>query len=243
MDPGYVNIRAFQCGRDCQAFGTSFARYCASFVYVLLQIVVSPMPPLLSNNDINGHTPRARSPQQVPSPRSNKSSPFDDKTADTTAKRLVVQPSGGNVQDAVNYRLPLSLTVKDEDQENPFVIIEKSMKAQASSPTSRSTSPVKGSRERSSDEDVTDAEDDMGSLDYGGEIDINEIVLRERIGVGGFAEVECRCSIRGGLCNVVSPQVYKGEWRGTEVAVKKLLVQKQGAASLKEFRKEVSILR
>ncbi|CEO96152.1 Protein kinase domain-containing protein [Plasmodiophora brassicae] len=188
-------------------------------------IVVSPMPPLLSNNDINGHTPRARSPQQVPSPRSNKSSPFDDKTADTTAKRLVVQPSGGNVQDAVNYRLPLSLTVKDEDQENPFVIIEKSMKAQASSPTSRSTSPVKGSRERSSDEDVTDAEDDMGSLDYGGEIDINEIVLRERIGVGGFAEV------------------YKGEWRGTEVAVKKLLVQKQGAASLKEFRKEVSILR
>jgi serine/threonine protein kinase len=57
------------------------------------------------------------------------------------------------------------------------------------------------------------------------EIDIEEIEFKERIGIGGFAEV------------------FKAEWRGTEVAVKKLLPMKQTKESVCEFKAEVDMMR
>eukprot|EP00475_Leptophrys_vorax_P045521 TRINITY_DN9473_c0_g1_i4.p1 TRINITY_DN9473_c0_g1~~TRINITY_DN9473_c0_g1_i4.p1 ORF type:complete len:501 (-),score=99.67 TRINITY_DN9473_c0_g1_i4:534-1964(-) len=62
-------------------------------------------------------------------------------------------------------------------------------------------------------------------VEYDDEIDFNEIELKERIGLGGFAEV------------------FKGEWRGTEVAVKKLLPNKQTKESIEEFKTEIDMMR
>jgi hypothetical protein len=60
---------------------------------------------------------------------------------------------------------------------------------------------------------------------YDDGIDFSEIELKERIGIGGFAEV------------------FKAEWRGTEVAVKKLLPNKQTKESIEEFKVEIDMMR
>ncbi|XP_072952679.1 probable serine/threonine-protein kinase SIS8 isoform X1 [Typha angustifolia] len=57
------------------------------------------------------------------------------------------------------------------------------------------------------------------------EIPWEDIVLGERIGLGSFGEV------------------YKGDWHGTEVAVKKFLHQDISSDALEEFRSEVRIMR
>jgi hypothetical protein len=51
------------------------------------------------------------------------------------------------------------------------------------------------------------------------------VAFSERIGIGGFAEV------------------FKGKWLGADVAVKKLINQRQTPESLDEFRSEVAIMR
>ncbi|GJN29210.1 hypothetical protein PR202_gb17409 [Eleusine coracana subsp. coracana] len=57
------------------------------------------------------------------------------------------------------------------------------------------------------------------------EIQWEEITLGERVGLGSFGEV------------------YRGEWHGTEVAVKKFLQQDITSDALEEFRTEVRIMR
>uniref|UniRef100_A0A0D9VKY0 non-specific serine/threonine protein kinase n=1 Tax=Leersia perrieri TaxID=77586 RepID=A0A0D9VKY0_9ORYZ len=57
------------------------------------------------------------------------------------------------------------------------------------------------------------------------EIQWEEITIGERIGLGSFGEV------------------YRGEWHGTEVAVKKFLQQDISSDALEEFRTEVRIIR
>lgn len=57
------------------------------------------------------------------------------------------------------------------------------------------------------------------------EIQWDEIAIGERIGLGSFGEV------------------YRGEWHGTEVAVKKFLQQDISSDALEEFRKEVRIMK
>ncbi|KAL6861759.1 hypothetical protein ACP4OV_017459 [Aristida adscensionis] len=57
------------------------------------------------------------------------------------------------------------------------------------------------------------------------EIQWEEITLGERVGLGSFGEV------------------YKGEWHGTEVAVKKFLQQDISSDALEEFRTEVGIMK
>ncbi|KAG5618921.1 hypothetical protein H5410_018745 [Solanum commersonii] len=57
------------------------------------------------------------------------------------------------------------------------------------------------------------------------EIPMEEITLGERIGLGSYGEV------------------YRGEWHGTEVAVKKFLDQELAGESLEEFKSEVMIMR
>ncbi|KAJ4761474.1 protein kinase family protein [Rhynchospora pubera] len=63
--------------------------------------------------------------------------------------------------------------------------------------------------------------DDVAEL----EIQWEEITLGERIGLGSFGEV------------------YKGDWHGTEVAVKKFLHQDISNDALEEFRSEVRIMK
>ncbi|XP_073109883.1 probable serine/threonine-protein kinase SIS8 isoform X2 [Elaeis guineensis] len=57
------------------------------------------------------------------------------------------------------------------------------------------------------------------------EIPWEDIILGERIGLGSFGEV------------------YRGEWHGTEVAVKKFLHQEISSDALEEFRSEVRIMK
>ncbi|KAL4385152.1 hypothetical protein GQ457_15G001160 [Hibiscus cannabinus] len=57
------------------------------------------------------------------------------------------------------------------------------------------------------------------------EIPLEEITLGERIGLGSYGEV------------------YRGEWHGTEVAVKKFLNQDLSGDSLEEFKSEVLIMK
>ncbi|KAM0829710.1 hypothetical protein ACQ4PT_066712 [Festuca glaucescens] len=56
------------------------------------------------------------------------------------------------------------------------------------------------------------------------EMQLEEIAIGERIGLGSFGEV------------------YRGEWHGTEVAVKKFLQQDISSDALEEFRAEVRIM-
>ncbi|KAL6911470.1 hypothetical protein ACP4OV_000275 [Aristida adscensionis] len=65
------------------------------------------------------------------------------------------------------------------------------------------------------------------SLDEVAEFEIqwDEIAIGERIGLGSFGEV------------------YRGEWHGTEVAVKKFLQQDISSDALEEFRTEVRIMK
>ncbi|MED6152547.1 putative serine/threonine-protein kinase sis8 [Stylosanthes scabra] len=65
------------------------------------------------------------------------------------------------------------------------------------------------------------------TLDDVAEYDIpwEEITLGERIGLGSYGEV------------------YRGEWRGTEVAVKRFLDQDISGESLEEFKSEVQIMK
>jgi hypothetical protein len=64
-----------------------------------------------------------------------------------------------------------------------------------------------------------------GDMFFDDEIEFSELELGERIGVGGFAEV------------------FKAEWRGTEVAVKRLLLPKATDDAVTEFIAEVNLLR
>ncbi|KAL6605894.1 hypothetical protein ACP70R_041547 [Stipagrostis hirtigluma subsp. patula] len=57
------------------------------------------------------------------------------------------------------------------------------------------------------------------------EIQWEELTLGERVGLGSFGEV------------------YKGEWHGTEVAVKKFLQQDISSDALEEFRTEIGIMK
>uniref|UniRef100_J3MCP9 non-specific serine/threonine protein kinase n=1 Tax=Oryza brachyantha TaxID=4533 RepID=J3MCP9_ORYBR len=57
------------------------------------------------------------------------------------------------------------------------------------------------------------------------EIQWEEITLGERVGLGSFGEV------------------YRGEWHGTEVAVKKFLQQDISSDALEEFRTEIQIMK
>lgn len=65
------------------------------------------------------------------------------------------------------------------------------------------------------------------ALDDVAEYDIpwEEITMGERIGLGSYGEV------------------YRGEWHGTEVAVKRFLLQDISGESLEEFKSEVQIMR
>jgi hypothetical protein len=68
---------------------------------------------------------------------------------------------------------------------------------------------------------------DCSSLDDVAEHEIHweEITLGERIGIGSYGEV------------------YRGEWRGTEVAVKRFLNQDISGEALEEFISEVRIMK
>uniref|UniRef100_A0A453PKF9 non-specific serine/threonine protein kinase n=1 Tax=Aegilops tauschii subsp. strangulata TaxID=200361 RepID=A0A453PKF9_AEGTS len=57
------------------------------------------------------------------------------------------------------------------------------------------------------------------------EMQLEEIAIGERIGLGSFGEV------------------YRGEWHGTEVAVKKFLQQDISSDALDEFKAEVRIMK
>lgn len=56
------------------------------------------------------------------------------------------------------------------------------------------------------------------------EIEYEEVELDKLVGKGGYGEV------------------YRGVWRGTEVAIKKLLVQKMEKKHLKEFKHEINLM-
>lgn len=56
------------------------------------------------------------------------------------------------------------------------------------------------------------------------EIDIKDIEFGQRIGIGSYGEV------------------YRGKWRGTEVAIKRFLEQKLSISTVRDFRLEVSLL-
>ncbi|XP_057446936.1 probable serine/threonine-protein kinase SIS8 isoform X3 [Lotus japonicus] len=83
--------------------------------------------------------------------------------------------------------------------------------------------------ERRSDRSVVsnDSTKSDSALDEVAEYDIpwEEITLGERIGLGSYGEV------------------YRGEWRGTEVAVKRFLDQDISGESLEEFISEVKIMK
>ncbi|GFH25143.1 mitogen activated protein kinase kinase kinase 3, partial [Haematococcus lacustris] len=67
----------------------------------------------------------------------------------------------------------------------------------------------------------------MESLQMAGqpwEIDPGELVFGQRLGMGSFGEV------------------FRGEWRGTEVAIKRLLEHTLSDSSMRDFKAEVSIL-
>ncbi|CAJ2675946.1 unnamed protein product [Trifolium pratense] len=82
--------------------------------------------------------------------------------------------------------------------------------------------------EQKSDRSVgNDSTKSDSALDDVAEYDIpwEEIAMGERIGLGSYGEV------------------YRGEWHGTEVAVKKFLLQDISGESLEEFKSEVQIMR
>ncbi|XP_050899067.1 probable serine/threonine-protein kinase SIS8 isoform X2 [Lathyrus oleraceus] len=82
--------------------------------------------------------------------------------------------------------------------------------------------------ERKSDRSVSnDSTKSDSALEDVAEYDIpwEEISMGERIGLGSYGEV------------------YRGEWHGTEVAVKKFLLQDISGESLEEFKSEVQIMR
>ncbi|KAL2342353.1 hypothetical protein Fmac_003638 [Flemingia macrophylla] len=75
--------------------------------------------------------------------------------------------------------------------------------------------------DRSVSNDSTKSDDDVAEYD----IPWEEIAMGERIGLGSYGEV------------------YRGDWHGTEVAVKKFLYQDISGESLEEFKSEVQIMR
>ncbi|CAK8579731.1 unnamed protein product [Lathyrus sativus] len=82
--------------------------------------------------------------------------------------------------------------------------------------------------ERKSDTSVSnDSTKSDSALEDVAEYDIpwEEISMGERIGIGSYGEV------------------YRGEWHGTEVAVKRFLLQDISGESLEEFKSEVQIMR
>eukprot|EP00474_Spongospora_subterranea_P006066 CRZ06524.1 hypothetical protein [Spongospora subterranea] len=159
-----------------------------------------------------------------PSPSSAQPSTVNDKTL---PEMLFLEQKKPQVN---SFSGELEITVtKDDDIDNPFAIIEKSIKAQKTATASYMSKAISShpslspnESELSNDEDQTNSVSIMSKED---EISLDEVKIGERIGIGGFAEV------------------YKGEWRGTDVAIKKLLMQRTSAGSLREFRKEVVLLR
>uniref|UniRef100_A0A7N0UGS2 non-specific serine/threonine protein kinase n=1 Tax=Kalanchoe fedtschenkoi TaxID=63787 RepID=A0A7N0UGS2_KALFE len=81
--------------------------------------------------------------------------------------------------------------------------------------------------ERKSDRSTGSAKSDVALDDDVAECEIpwEEISLGERIGLGSYGEV------------------YRGDWHGTEVAVKRFLDQSVTGESLEEFKSEVRIMR
>ncbi len=67
--------------------------------------------------------------------------------------------------------------------------------------------------------------DSRDLVDDGWEIDADELQLGNRIGIGSYGEV------------------YRGQWRQTDVAIKVFLDQELGARMLESFKKEVSIMK
>ncbi|XP_076913295.1 putative serine/threonine-protein kinase SIS8 isoform X2 [Bidens hawaiensis] len=80
---------------------------------------------------------------------------------------------------------------------------------------------------QSGENDVADSLNSEVSLDDVADCEIawEEITLGERIGLGSYGEV------------------YRGDWHGTEVAVKRFLDQQVTVESLEEFRSEVGIMK
>uniref|UniRef100_A0A6A7GAJ4 non-specific serine/threonine protein kinase n=1 Tax=Hirondellea gigas TaxID=1518452 RepID=A0A6A7GAJ4_9CRUS len=111
-----------------------------------------------------------------------------------------------------------SSDIQDEFSESPFVMVEDSWRP---FPTI--------SLETKEDSLLASAlETDQGVIHLNSDDDElvwEDLQLSERIGIGGFAEV------------------FKGKWLGAEVAVKKLINQRQTPESLDEFRSEVAIMR
>ncbi|CAM0944217.1 unnamed protein product [Alopecurus aequalis] len=92
----------------------------------------------------------------------------------------------------------------------------------------KDSSEVPREAERTSDKSSgTESAKSESALDEVAEFEmqLEEIAIGERIGLGSFGEV------------------YRGEWHGTEVAVKKFLQQDISSDALEEFRAEVRIMK
>ncbi|XP_078174471.1 putative serine/threonine-protein kinase SIS8 isoform X2 [Carex rostrata] len=104
----------------------------------------------------------------------------------------------------------------EEQHDDGDVDHEKNMGV-SEAPPERSSDKSTGTESTRSDVPL----DDVAEL----EIQWEEIIIGERIGLGSFGEV------------------YKGDWHGTEVAVKKFLHQDISSDALEEFRSEVRIMK
>nr|KYP67463.1 Serine/threonine-protein kinase CTR1 [Cajanus cajan] len=89
--------------------------------------------------------------------------------------------------------------------------------------------------DRSVSNDSTKSDDDVAEYD----IPWEEIAMGERI---GLEKLNCNCVACIWHAGSYG-EVYRGDWHGTEVAVKKFLYQDISGESLEEFKSEVQIMR